>query len=94
MHFPLINIFLGETFDAEWDSTNNVDLLVFFPEPYWFCFNGGYTWTCSTIGSFTVVEFLAQVKRNKPIQKIIFNFCNDIINEPFNSKFLIFVGLV
>lgn len=43
------HLFLGETFDAEWDSTNNVDLLVFFPEPYWFCFNGGYTWTCSTI---------------------------------------------
>ena len=90
MYYPLINIFSGETFDAEWDSTNNVDLLVFFPEPYWFCFNGGYTWTCSTIGSFTVVEFLAQL-RKKPFPK---KFCNDIINEPFKSTFPIFIALV
>ena len=73
VHLTLINIFFsGETFDAEWDSTNNVDLLVFFPEPYWFCFHGGYTWTCSTIGSFTVVEFWAQVKKIKTLSDFFF----------------------
>ena len=42
--------FLGETFDADWESCVRAELLVdFVPEPYWFCFNGGYTWTCTTI---------------------------------------------
>ena len=44
----------GESFcdgvqSRHWQDFALTDLLVCVPDPYWFCFHRGLTWTCSTV---------------------------------------------
>ena len=45
---------LGESFcdvaqSRHWQDFAFIDLLVCVPDPYWFCFHRGLTWTCATV---------------------------------------------
>ena len=49
-----ISFELGESFcdgaqSRHWQDFAFIDLLVCVPDPYWFCFHRGFTWTCTTV---------------------------------------------
>eukprot|EP00093_Oithona_nana_P003036 03036.XXX_23718_22338_1 [CDS] Oithona nana genome sequencing. len=49
-----VHLFLGESFcdgaqSRHWQDFAFIDLLVCVPDPYWFCFHRGFTWTCATV---------------------------------------------
>ena len=44
-------LFSGESYDGptDWSSMGVIDLLLTAPDPYGFCFDKGFTWTCETM---------------------------------------------
>jgi len=68
--------FKGETFDGDpsrWMEFGLMELVCCAPDPYWFCFQNDYKWTCK------VIKPLKWMKKN--------DFPNNIINDESSAAF-------
>lgn len=66
----------GETFDGDpsrWMEFGLMELVCCAPDPYWFCFQNDYKWTCK------VIKPLKWMKKN--------DFPNNIINNESSAAF-------